>query len=152
MPRLDDDQVRVLARGLDHKIRAGALDPSDQTRVLRVLDVLRERERRGVAYGLTDREAAVLVAAAAGEPVPPHPYREQWHLAVILARKDSTCPFCPEPIVAGVEIAQWPVTAQWGHRTCVEANAAAEPPTKERRRKSIAILMSMSARGRAGRS
>jgi hypothetical protein len=120
----------------------------DARRTLRVLDVVRERERFGVALGLTDRETAVLIAADAGEPVPPHPYREQWRLEVMLSRKESGCPFCSEPIPVGVEIARWPVTAQWGHRTCVEANAVAEPPTKERRQKAIAILMSMSARRR----
>ncbi|GAA2842579.1 hypothetical protein [Kribbella solani] len=144
MPQLNDDQVRVLARGLHHKIQADAVAGSDLTRTLRVLDVVSARERRGLSIGLTEREAAVLIAAAAGEPVPPHPYREQWQLDIMLARKDSACPFCPESIHAGVEIARWPLTAQWGHRACVEAKAVAEPPTKESRRKSIAILMSMS--------
>ncbi len=144
MSQLDDDQARVLARGLQHKISAGALSGADHTRTMRVLDVVQARERLGVRIGLSEREAAVLVAAAAGEPVPPHPYREQWELTVMLARKNSKCPLCAKSIPAEAEIAHWPLTAQWGHRACVEAKADAEPPTKERRRNSIAIAMSMS--------
>jgi hypothetical protein len=44
-------------------------------------------------HRLTERECAVNTATAAGEPVPSHPYREQWHLRVILARRKGACSF-----------------------------------------------------------
>ncbi|MFG1820578.1 hypothetical protein ACGFIF_42945 [Kribbella sp. NPDC049174] len=130
MTQLTDAQVLELARRLEH---------DQTTAVRRVLSVVEKRQRFGVRIGLTDRECAVITAAAAGGVVPPHPYREQWELMVIVLRRDGGCPFCDQPAKAGTEGALWPPTGQWEHRSCVEAKAEAEPPTKELRRRGMAV-------------
>lgn len=130
MPHLTDPQVLELAELLER-------NPINAVR--RVLNVVASRRRSGVRIGLTEREGEILTAAAAGEEVPPHPYREQWELVVIVMRRDGQCPFCDRDLVAGTEGALWFPTAQWGHRSCVETKAAAEPPTKELRRRGMAV-------------
>lgn len=118
------------------------------TPIYRVVAVVCRRVQLGIRIGLTPRELEVLTAAATGESIPPHPYREQWDLSVIHARWASTCPFCRDHVAEGAEIAQWPVTHQWGHRACVEALATEQPPTKELRRKSMAIASRQGRRSR----
>jgi hypothetical protein len=134
--RLTDAQVLSLVHQLD--------DQRDVNAVYRVLKVVEDRHQRGFAINLTERECDVLTAAAAGETVPPHPYREQWQLPIMRARKESRCPFCDTAVQTDTEISQWLLTGQWGHRTCVDSKAEAEPVTKERRRKAMAIGVSMS--------
>lgn len=118
------------------------------TPIYRVVAVVCRRVQLGVKIGLTPRELEVLTAAAAGDSVPPHPYREQWDLSVLQARWASSCPFCHGDIEDGEEIAQWPVSRQWGHRACVETLATKQPPTKELRRKSMAIAYKRGRRTR----
>lgn len=130
MVHLTDPQVLELAQLLEH---------NQNNAVRRVLNVVASRQRYGVRIGLTEREGEVLTAAAAGEEVPPHPYREQWELVVVVMRRDGPCPFCDCELTAGTEGALWHPTAQWGHRSCVEAKAEAEPPTKELRRRGMAV-------------
>jgi hypothetical protein len=134
--RLTDAQVLSLVQQLDGL--------RDVNAVRRVLEVVETRHARGLTIGLTERECDVLTAAAAAEPIPPHPYREQWQLPILRARKESRCPFCGTAVQVDAEIAQWLLTGQWGHRACVDVKAEAEPVTKERRRKAFAIGMSMS--------